>query len=143
MPNATRLTGAILRLHRGFAILRSDTGDKFFAHASAFLHYDDISTAHVGDRVSFEPGPATTDLPQARGVRLRPEPEMAGTICHCSPDRGFALAVDQHSGQRLFVHASSMPRSQFEALHVGARIAFAAVIDGDRGPRAAGVVLLD
>jgi len=35
-----------------------------------------------------------------------------------------------------------MPRSQFEALQVGARVAFA-IVDSDHGPRAEGVVLLD
>jgi hypothetical protein len=46
-------------------------------------------------------------------------------------------------GERFLVHAKAISRGGFAGLQVGARIAFAALVESERGPRAAGVVLPD
>jgi cold shock CspA family protein len=67
------MTGAILRVHqdRGFAILRSDAGDKYFAHASAFTVYDAIDRVEPGMRVVFqEARDEGRELPRAGRVEV-------------------------------------------------------------------------
>ena len=67
--------------------------------------------------------------------------EVSGTVKWYNAMKGFGFIASDRGGKDIFVHASALERAGIEGLMEGQRVAVD-VIDGRKGPEAAGVRLI-
>jgi CspA family cold shock protein len=67
--------------------------------------------------------------------------EESGTVKWYNAMKGFDFIVPDRGGKDIFVHASVLDRAGIEGLTEGQRVAID-VIDGRKGPEAAGLRLI-
>ena len=67
--------------------------------------------------------------------------EAAGTVKWYNAMKGFGFIASDRGGKDIFVHASALDRARITGLTEGQRVAVD-VIDGRKGPEAAGLRLI-
>lgn len=65
---------------------------------------------------------------------------MEGIVKWFNAEKGFGF-IEQEEGGDIFVHFSAIQGDGFKTLEEGQKVEFE-VVEGDRGPQAANVVLL-
>lgn len=65
---------------------------------------------------------------------------MTGTVKWFNPDKGFGF-IEQEDGDDVFVHFSAIQSEGFKTLDEGQSVEFE-IVEGDRGPQAANVVVV-
>ena len=147
----------------GFVELADGSGD-------AFLHVSVVERSGHGSippgatlEVRAGPGPKGPQVGEILSVdsrtaqrepprRARPERpvyppvdraaiEVSGTVKWYNPMKGFGFIASDQGGKDIFVHASALERAGIAGLTEGQRVAVD-VIDGRKGPEAAGVRLI-
>ena len=147
----------------GFVQLTDGSGD-------AFLHVSVVERSGLGSvppgatlEVRAAPGPKGPQVSEILSVdsntaqqepprRARPERlmyppadraaiEESGTVKWYSAMKGFGFIASDRGGKDIFVHASALDRAGIAALTEGQRVAVD-VIDGRKGPEAAGLRLI-
>jgi CspA family cold shock protein len=144
----------------GFVELSDGSGDAFL-HASV-LAGSGINAMQPGETVEVRVGPghkgphvtevlsvdSSTAVPATprrssspAEISSGPSVEEPGTVKWFDTEKGFGFIARDDGGKDIFVHASALERAGITGLTEGQRVAVD-VIDGRKGPEAAGLRLI-
>jgi cold shock CspA family protein len=96
-----------------------------------------VSTTLTRRKASPDPSASWTKYPPADRAVV----EESGTVKWYNAMKGFGFIVSDRGGRDIFVHASALDRAGIAGLTEGQRVAVD-VIDGRKGPEAAGLRLI-